>query len=1211
MKRVLSSILILLIGISAIAQNNKYSVGRLSGTVNVGELGNAIYSLPIEIPEGLSNINPNVSICYNSFSGYGDLGMGFYIDGLSEISRTNKNLFFDGVSDVIDYKNGPDFLLDGKRLIKIANNKYTVENELSAVVEYFKDGNYFELKKDGKTYRYHTEIFRLDGTATWNLWQVTDNFGNTIKYSYQGRIVNINVNNTYDIVFDYEFYENHIYSSRFGKQREITTCLKQVNIKQQAKNLRSYDIEYVERNGFRYISSITLKNAYGESLPPIKYEWDTEESYIKVEDVYVSNQSQSEYSNEIDFYEQLVLAGDINGDGLDDIILISPQYTSNFNRIMFYTTSVYNGKVYFNYTSHLNIPGSVDVGKITKKNSFFFADYDGNGVKELVVSHLQDAAGKFKNIIIAFIENGEEKHSFGFHLGSSEMPKIVGADFKNNGKSQIFCIETKKQDGVYPVQMFSIDDEQTLSLTLSGDPKEIFASDFNSDNAADIIIFTDKSYTIFYNNGDGTFSDNNKVENENCIDGFYIMHNGDFNGDGLMDFLYTETDNKTWYFLINRGDNEEFFKTTAWTSDFYDRSFTEHDNQRFDLHIFDFDLDGKTDVFATRAQYHKDDDMWYSPWGVYDITQSYWLRSGDHHLLNETKLSQSSYEDDALMSNFAVGDFNGDGVPELLNYGYDCYYGNKNDAHNPKWHIYFNTNINPCTKKIISVSDIYGTTKFNYSFLTDKYFYKKGNKCEYPMLDVVASLAVVSSTEEINGVTENIIKKYKYYDLTANVQGKGLLGFNKIECENLYTGENTTTEINSWNTNYYTPEKITQTVKRDTLVTKTETEFSITNLGGKNFISFPSKIKETDIYGDEVVAQNTFNTIHGYLENTITYYPDGFFKQQLSTGFVKAGGIWQPQVVINYQMIPESKVTSITKQYQEYDAATGTVVKKIENYGTDKQLTTEYTYDEFGNLIHTDAYSDGTENFSTDFTYESQKLIQTAHSNPKSIIKYAYDEYGRLISETDITNEANPLKTSFKYDGWGHLLKTTNPDGTFSATEYGWGDSKELFYYEFTRQTAAAWQKQWYDILGRKTLTETVGEGGVKIKINNTYDKFSNIINTKTLYGDTEFNDSYAYDNQNRITEHIGKNGSVTKYTYTKNSVTTETDGRKVVKKYDVFGNLLSTDDGIATIAYTYNSDCKPVAINAAGAEYSLQYDDVGNRTQLSDPDAGITKYEY
>ena len=66
MRRVLSSILIILISISATAQNNKYSVGRMGGTVNVGELGNATFSLPIEIPECLGTLKPDISIHYNS-----------------------------------------------------------------------------------------------------------------------------------------------------------------------------------------------------------------------------------------------------------------------------------------------------------------------------------------------------------------------------------------------------------------------------------------------------------------------------------------------------------------------------------------------------------------------------------------------------------------------------------------------------------------------------------------------------------------------------------------------------------------------------------------------------------------------------------------------------------------------------------------------------------------------------------------------------------------------------------------------------------------------------------------------------------------------------------------------------------------------------------------------------------------------------------------
>ncbi|MBQ3689174.1 MAG: hypothetical protein II937_04820 [Bacteroidales bacterium] len=81
MKRVLSSILAILINFSVIAQNTDYSVGRLSGTVNVGELGNAVYSLPIEIPEGTNGLTPSVSLNYNSLNGNGILGVGFMLDG--------------------------------------------------------------------------------------------------------------------------------------------------------------------------------------------------------------------------------------------------------------------------------------------------------------------------------------------------------------------------------------------------------------------------------------------------------------------------------------------------------------------------------------------------------------------------------------------------------------------------------------------------------------------------------------------------------------------------------------------------------------------------------------------------------------------------------------------------------------------------------------------------------------------------------------------------------------------------------------------------------------------------------------------------------------------------------------------------------------------------------------------------------------------------
>ncbi len=256
------------------------------------------------------------------------------------------------------------------------------------------------------------------------------------------------------------------------------------------------------------------------------------------------------------------------------------------------------------------------------------------------------------------------------------------------------------------------------------------------------------------------------------------------------------------------------------------------------------------------------------------------------------------------------------------------------------------------------------------------------------------------------------------------MQGKGLLGFNKIVCENQYTGETTTTEINFWNTDYYTPEIITQTIKHDTLVTTTETEYSITDLGGKNFCTYPSNIKNTDIYGDVVVSQHTYNTEHGYLENTETYYPDGYCKLLYYGDYVEAGRMCQPQLSTYIQKTPDDPEGFITKKHFEYDANTGTLTKQTDNYGTSKQVATEYKYDEFGNVIHTDIYGDGTEKITTDYTYENQRLvlwnigqirpsladrtiIQAVETEVRNMLMYYIDMYKLIYNPEKEWNNVN------------------------------------------------------------------------------------------------------------------------------------------------------------------------------------------------------------
>ena len=76
--------------------DEKVVVGAIGGTVDVTALGGASYTIPIQIPEGMGGIQPNLSIVYNSQSGNGLLGWGWTLGGLSAITRVGQTDYHDG-----------------------------------------------------------------------------------------------------------------------------------------------------------------------------------------------------------------------------------------------------------------------------------------------------------------------------------------------------------------------------------------------------------------------------------------------------------------------------------------------------------------------------------------------------------------------------------------------------------------------------------------------------------------------------------------------------------------------------------------------------------------------------------------------------------------------------------------------------------------------------------------------------------------------------------------------------------------------------------------------------------------------------------------------------------------------------------------------------------------------------------------------------------
>src|SRR5690242_19345531 len=80
--------------------NQSLPVGSISGTGSVAS-GGAAYSIDFAVPPGTNGISPTVSANYFSMGGDGVLGRGWDIGGLSKITRTTRNMYFDNETNPV------------------------------------------------------------------------------------------------------------------------------------------------------------------------------------------------------------------------------------------------------------------------------------------------------------------------------------------------------------------------------------------------------------------------------------------------------------------------------------------------------------------------------------------------------------------------------------------------------------------------------------------------------------------------------------------------------------------------------------------------------------------------------------------------------------------------------------------------------------------------------------------------------------------------------------------------------------------------------------------------------------------------------------------------------------------------------------------------------------------------------------------------------
>lgn len=291
-------ILLTFVSLHGLAQNTS----NLSGSFDIGPVGNATYNIPIDLPPGTAGLRPDISIVYNSFSGDGIMGKGFSLSAISSITRVNSTVFHNGYISDVKFDNTDDYMLDGNRLIYNPTiSQYRTEMNPYSQIKVISPNTssaYFEVRtKEGLIMEYgNTSDSKLyaqpplnNQVAFWMLKKVRDRIGNFYTYLYEKDDTNGEIrlkqidytgnasSSTYcSVKFvyktrNYDVNLNYIAGSEFKESK----LLSEIGVYYGTSLYRKYVMNYnYDGSDFTYLlSNITVTGIANETLKPLVFNW--------------------------------------------------------------------------------------------------------------------------------------------------------------------------------------------------------------------------------------------------------------------------------------------------------------------------------------------------------------------------------------------------------------------------------------------------------------------------------------------------------------------------------------------------------------------------------------------------------------------------------------------------------------------------------------------------------------------------------------------------------------------------------------------------------------------------------------------------------------------------------------------------------------------------------------------------------------------------
>jgi RHS repeat-associated protein len=300
------------------------------------------------------------------------------------------------------------------------------------------------------------------------------------------------------------------------------------------------------------------------------------------------------------------------------------------------------------------------------------------------------------------------------------------------------------------------------------------------------------------------------------------------------------------------------------------------------------------------------------------------------------------------------------------------------------------------------------------------------------------------------------------------------------------------------------------------------------------------------------------------------------------------------------------------------------------------ELTTDFTYNDFGSVnTITDTWPDvqnGMNGVTSRLTtieenYASNGERTLVTTNP--LLHDTTTVFEPKFGHTKSVTNANNVVTSYSYDELGRVLdETVSSVGAPTITtqhryrlcgSVGVCDSESVanaHFFSYHKTDGKAPARVYYDYLGRKVAERATGFVGTAIYRHIEYDAHGNVHRVSEPNGGVASHwTTNTHDSLRRITrvDHPDSSRSLINYSgHTKTRTNNLEQTHTEIK--DALGRVAKVFDADSTpIDYTYDafgSLLTTVVNEDSGTEIIIDYDDLGNRISIDDPDTWLRRYK-